>query len=71
MIGVAVAPIGLKIKSSILTRRGGTDANAPERLRTAILRDWHVGIVGPIFWRNLGNAPEIIPKEMKLIFTGP
>ena len=35
----------LKIGSSILTRRGGTDANAPESPRKAILRDWHVGIL--------------------------
>ena len=36
-----------KIGSSILTRRGGTDANAPESPRKAILRDWHVGILAP------------------------
>ena len=34
MIRVAVAPFEVEIKSSILTQRGGTDANAPERLRT-------------------------------------
>ena len=40
----------LKIGSSIPTRRGRTDANTPERLRTAILRDWHVGISDPMFF---------------------
>ena len=40
-------PNELKIGSSILTRRGGTDANAPESPRKAILRDWHVGILAP------------------------
>ena len=45
MIGVAGGPYELKIGSSILTRRGGTDANAPESPRKAILRDWHVDIL--------------------------
>ena len=45
----------LKIGSSILTRRGGTDANAPESPRKAILRDWHVG--------NL--TPQILEKNEK------
>ena len=46
----------LNIGSSILTRRGGTDANAPESPRKAILRDWHVGILGPHFFGNPGNC---------------
>ena len=45
----------LKIGSSILTRRGGTDANAPESPQEAIPRDWHVGILGPQFWENPGK----------------
>ena len=47
----------LKIGSSILTRRGGTDANAPERPREAILRDRHVGILGPRILGNSGKCP--------------
>ena len=47
MIGVADGPTELEIGSSILTRRGGTDANAPESPQEAIPRDWHVGILGP------------------------
>ena len=39
------------------TRRGGTDANAPERLRTAILQDWHVGMLGPHLLEILENCP--------------
>ena len=51
-------PNGLKIGSSILTRRGGTDANAPESPLEAILRDWHVGISGPQkFWEILELYP--------------
>ena len=38
--------------SSILTRRAGTDANAPERPREALLRDRHVGILGPRILEN-------------------
>ena len=41
---VVRGPNELKIGSLILVRRGGTDANAPESTRKAILRDWHVGI---------------------------
>ena len=58
MIRVAIAPFGLKIGSSILTRQGETDANAPERLRTAILRDWHVGIVGPFVLKKDGKSSQ-------------
>ena len=46
---VAVGLYELNIGSSILTRRGGLDANAPEILRVAIPRDWHVGMLGPRF----------------------
>ena len=45
----------LKIGSSILTRRGGTDANGPQSTRKAILRDWHVGSLGPQILENLGT----------------
>ena len=45
MTGVADGRYELKIGSSILTRRGGTDAIAPESPQKAILRDWHVGIL--------------------------
>ena len=66
MIRVAVARFGLKFKSSILTRRGGTDANAPERLRTAILRDWHVGILIWHFgYSSVGKFWKIVPKLIK------
>ena len=55
MIGVTDRLYELSIGSSILTRRGGTDANAPESPRKAILQDWHVGILAPfllgIFWK--------------------
>ena len=53
MIRVAVGLYELTNGSLILTRRGGTDANAPERLRTAIRLDWHVGILGSHFWKFL------------------
>ena len=55
MIRGAVGLYELKICSSILTRRGGTDANAPESPRKAILRDWHVGILAPQFLENHGE----------------
>ena len=48
----------LKMGSSILTRREGTDANAPERPREAIPRDWHVGILDP---------QEMCPKNIKQV----
>ena len=60
MIRVAVAPFGLKSKSYILTRRGGKDANAPERPQKAILRDWHVGSLGPTIFHCFGDVPKII-----------
>ena len=49
MNGVADGRYELKIGSSILTRRAGTDANtpAPENIRKAIVRDWHIGILAP------------------------
>ena len=50
----------LKIGSSILTRRGGTDANAPESPREAVLRDRHVGILGPLIWKILEHVPTLI-----------
>ena len=56
MNGVADGRYELKIGSSILTRRGGTDANAPERPQEAIPRDWHVGILGPQFLENIGKC---------------
>ena len=46
----------LKFGSSILTLRGGTDANAPESSQDAVPRDWHVGICGPQFLENLGKC---------------
>ena len=49
MNSLSRGPNELTIGSSILTRRGGTDANAPERLRAAILPDWHAGISGLSF----------------------
>ena len=56
----------LKVGSSILTRRGGTDANAPESPREAIWRDWHVGILGPQFLENPGKCvPQRIKKYRK------
>ena len=63
MIRVAFARFGLKFKSSILTLRGGTDANAPERLRTAILRDWHVGVLGPHFLEKYWNIVKQIVQQ--------
>ena len=63
MIRVADGPYELKIGSSILTRRGGTDANAPESPRKAILRDWHDGILAPQSSdKNLENVPTIIQQ---------
>ena len=47
MIWVPDGPYELKIGSAILTRRGGTDANAPESTQKAVLRDWYVGMLAP------------------------
>ena len=55
---VICGPNELNIGSSILTRRGGTDANAPERPREAILRDRHVGMLTPVFIGNSGECPK-------------
>ena len=49
----------LKIGSSILPRRGGTDANAPESPQEAIPRDWHVGILA---LRNFGKSWKMCQK---------
>ena len=64
---VVRGPNELKNCSSILTRRGGTDANAPESPRKAILRDWHVGILAPLILKNI---PQMIPITMKIAFHG-
>ena len=58
---VVRGPAELKIGSSILTRRGGTDANTPESTRKAILRDWHFGpLVGsPTFGKSWEMDPQI------------
>ena len=48
-------PNELKIGLPILTRRGGTDANAPESPRKAILRDWHAGMPGRQILENGPN----------------
>ena len=83
MIRVVVAPFGLKIKSPILTRRGGKDANAPERHRAAILRDWNVGILGPVFffdgggvWKKLSISDRersdfLCSESIQRVFPGP
>ncbi len=71
MIEVANAPFGLKQQSSMLTRRGGTDADAHQRLQTAILRDWHVGIPPPI-WEISENCPKRSPlTNTQFINAGP
>ena len=67
MIGVADGRYELKIGSSILTRRGGTDANAPESPRKAILRDWHVGILAPHFLENSGTCPKTDSKIRRTV----
>ena len=67
---VVRGPNELKIGSSILTRRGGTDANAPESTRKAILRDWHVGILAPQMLENHENVPTLIQNKMKIDFCG-
>ena len=63
----------LKIGSSILSQRGGTDANAPESLRKAIWRDWQVGMLGPHFLEKPGKcAPTPLEKNIeKLSEIGP
>ena len=48
-------PDELKIGLSILTRRGGTDANAPENPQHVIPRDWHFGFLNPQILENLGT----------------
>ena len=46
-----------KTGSSILPRRGGTDANAPESLRKAILRDFGMlAFLGPQLAGNPGKC---------------
>ncbi len=65
-IGVADGRYELKIGSSILTQRGGTDANAPESPRKAILRDWHVGILTPQILEIPGEMSPQDPKHMKI-----
>ena len=67
---VVRGPNELKIASSILTRRGGTDANAPESTRKAILRDWHFGILAPIFWKILEHVPDLNLTNMNIHFYG-
>ena len=65
-------PNELKIGSSILARRGGTDAHAPESPRKAFLRDRHVGILAPRVLENPGKmTPKSFQKLCNLIFTGP
>ena len=70
-------PNELKIGSSILTRRGGTDANAPESPQETILRHWHVGMLGPKFLGILENVQtkikqiyEMCPKHVKIQWNG-
>ena len=70
MNGVVRGPNELKIGSSILTRRGGTDANAPESRQKAILRDWHIGILAPKFLGNPGECPKNNSNTWKIFFTG-
>ena len=69
MIMVAVGLYELKIKSSILARRGGTDANAPDSRRIAILRNWHVGMLSPNILENIGNLSgmNLILKEISIL----
>ena len=67
-IRVAVAPFGVNMNSSILTRRGGTDANTSQRLRAAIPRDWRVGILGPMFLDVWKIFPKIIPQNTNIDF---
>ena len=50
-------PFGLKIGLSILTRRGGIDANASESLPKARWQDLHVGIL----------AAQLLEKVLKII----
>jgi len=45
MNGVAVGPFELKMKSWILTRRGGCDANAPKSSRS-LCCEWHLELLG-------------------------
>ena len=54
MIRVTDGLYELKIGSSILTRRGGTDANTSENTRKSILQDWHVGILALQLLENPG-----------------
>ena len=67
MSRVADGRYELKIGLSILTRRGGTDANALERPRNTILRDWHVRILAPQFLENPGKLNS---KHMNVYFYG-
>lgn len=71
MVGVAIWPCGLKIKYSILTRRGGSVANAPERSQIAMLLDWQFGFVLSI---SRGNQERVYPKvifKIKKASMGP
>jgi len=58
MIGAADGRYELQIGSSILTRRGRTDANTPKSTRKAILRDWHVGILDPQMLEDSGKMSQ-------------
>ena len=66
MIRVTDGLYELKIGSSILTRRGGTDANAPESPRKAILRDWHL-LSEAEQMRTLLKAPERLSCEIGML----
>ena len=57
----------LKMCSSILTRRGGTDANTPESSRKAILRDWHVGILPPRLLEKIWKYPKDTSKTYRKV----
>ena len=59
MNGVGDGRYELEFGSSILTRRGGTDANAPESPRKARWRDRHDGIFGPHFLEYSGKVRQV------------
>ena len=66
MIGVANGLYEPRIGSSILTRRGGTDANGPQSPREAI--DPLVGILGPRILEISGRCPtNNFPKKYRKV----
>ena len=60
-------PFGLKMDSSILTRRGGTDGNAPESPERLYGGIGMLAFWVPSFWEMLENVPNKIYKYRTVV----